>query len=279
MAPDQAFESHRRLLFGIAYRMLGSAAEAEDVVQDAWLRWRGAPNRVESAKAWLSTVVTRLCLDRLRSARAQREAYVGPWLPEPIRTEGAAEAESISLAFLLLLQSLTPLERAVYLLREVFDYSHAEVAAAIDRDEAACRQLHHRAREHMKARSPRFAPSPEDHRRLLGGFAQAISTGDLDGLTRLLAHDVTLYTDGGGKTRAARNPIHGADPVARFFVGIMRKQPSGPDQTYELAEVNGWQALVGRVGGQVNLVLCIETDGVHIRGVHSILNPDKLRRL
>lgn len=305
MGSLEAFQSLRRLLFAIAYRMLGSATEAEDVVQEAWLRWHQAnPAEIESPKAWLSTVVTRLCLDHLKSARVQREEYVGPWLPEPIRTDGAGgtgsagrggingvasagdadarsaepmDTASISLAFLVLLESLTPAERAVYLLREVFDYSHAEVAAIVGKEEATCRQLHHRARAHVCEGRPRFAPTRREHERLLGSFVHAITMGDLEGLKQVLAEDATLWSDGGGKVLAARNPIHGGTAIARFFVGIIKKAPPGAGQSYEILTVNGWPALVGRMDGVVNMVLDIETDGHRIVGVRSVLNPDKLR--
>ena len=278
MGSLEAFQAQRPLLFSIAYRMLGSAAEAEDVLQEAWLRWQSAaPEAIDSDKAWLSTVVTRLCLDQLKSARVKREAYVGPWLPEPVHFDEPADPESISLAFLVLLESLTPVERAVYLLREVFDYRFAEIAAVVGRDEAACRQLHHRARAHVQARRPRFAPSRADHERLLTSFAQAVTAGDLDGIKRVLAEDATLYTDGGGKVHAARNPIRGADAVGRFCLGVLKKAPAG--QTYELRELNGQPSLVGLVDGRVNLVLDIETDGTCIYALHNVLNPDKLLRV
>lgn len=273
-----AFETHRGHLFGVAYRMLGSATEAEDVVQEAFLRWQTAPrDQVRSERAFLTTVVTRLCLDQLKSARAQRETYVGPWLPEPVRTDAQVDPETISVAFLVLLESLTPLERAVYLLHEVFDYAHAEVAQMVGRDEATCRQILHRARAHVLARRPRFAPSKEAHARLLTGFMGALQSGDLDGLKRLLADDVVSYSDSGGKTHAARKPVRGADAVARLYLGLTKKAPAGA--TVELAEVNGWLALVVRVDGGVFDVITLESDGERIHAVHSVLNPDKLGRL
>jgi RNA polymerase sigma-70 factor, ECF subfamily len=275
----QPFEAHRPLLFSIAYRMLGSKAEAEDMVQEAFLRWQSAPRaEVESERAYLSTVVTRLCLDQLKSARAQRETYIGPWLPEPMRTEEPVDHESISLAFLVLLESLTPVERAVYLLHEVFDYSHAEVAAIVDKDEVACRQLFHRAKAHVTERRPRFAASREDHQRLLTQFLTAVTAGDLDGMRSMLAADATAWSDGGGKAAAARNPIHGADDIARFFAGLAKKM--APDMVPEVAEVNGWPALILRApdGSAVN-VLTIETDGERIYNIHSVANPDKLRAM
>lgn len=275
------FEAHRSLLFAIAYRMLGSRSEAEDMVQEAFLRWQAAPREeVVSTRAYLSTIVTRLCLDQLKSARAQRETYVGPWLPEPLRTDQPVEPvdpQSISLAFLVLLERLGPVERAVYLLHEVFDYSHAEVAEIVGKEEAACRQSFHRARAHIEAQRPRFAPSRADHERLLTGFLGAVQAGDLGALRGMLAKDVVTWSDGGGKRTAARNLVHGDDAVARLFVGIARKATPGGD--FELAEINGWPALILRHDGQVTDVLAIETDGALIYSVHVMCNPDKLRGL
>jgi RNA polymerase sigma-70 factor (ECF subfamily) len=278
----ETFEEHRKHLFAVAYRMLGSSAEAEDIVQDAWLRFQEADMAaISSARAWLSTVVTRLCLDELKSARARREEYVGTWLPEPVRTEGGeplADAESISLAFLVLLESLTPAERAVYLLHEVFDYSHAEVAAIVGKEEAACRQLFHRARARVVERRPRFAPSREQHSQILGSFLQAVTAGDISGLQSLLAEGVVTYPDGGGKVRAAKKPVLGGAAVARFLVGIARKGHMDP-KAVEVAIVNGWPALVLREGGRATLVVGIETDGEKIHAVHIVVNPDKLARV
>jgi RNA polymerase sigma-70 factor (ECF subfamily) len=277
------FETHRPLLFAIAYRMLGSVAEAEDVVQETWLRLRAAPvDEVRTPQAYLRTVVTRLCLDRLKSAQVRREQYVGPWLPEPLPTAAPTEApdtaldESLSLAFLVLLESLTPAERAVFLLHEVFDHEHAEIARILGREEAACRQLLHRARTRIAAGRPRFEPSREAHTRLLGAFAMACAQGDLQGLTRLLADDVTLWSDGGGRVSAARRPLHGPDHVARFLLGIARK--GGANGSAEPVEVNGAPALLLRQGGAVIGVLSLECDQDVVRGVRVMLNPDKLTR-
>jgi RNA polymerase sigma-70 factor, ECF subfamily len=275
----QSFEAYRDSMLAIAYRMLGSAAEAEDVVQEAWLRWQAsAREAVRSERAFLSTVVTRLCLDRLKSARASREQYVGTWLPEPVRTDTQVDPESISLAFLVLLESLSPVERAVYLLHEVFGYSHSEVAEMVGKEEAACRQSLHRAREHIHARRPRFAPSKEAHERLVTGFMSACFSGDLEGLKRLLADDVTLWADGGGRVRgAARNAVRGADDVARLYLGLVKKMP--PGAAPEIAEVNGWPALVLRLNGEVFDVMAFETDGERIHSIRSVLNPEKLTRV
>ncbi|MCY1080667.1 RNA polymerase sigma-70 factor [Archangium lansingense] len=275
----ESFEAHRPAMSAIAYRMLGSLAEAEDILQEAWLRWQAATREgVRSDRAFLSTVVTRLCLDRLKSAQVTREEYVGPWLPEPVRTDTQVDPESISLAFLVLLESLSPVERAVYLLHEVFGYSHAEVAEMVGKEEAACRQILHRAREHIQSRRPRFAPSKESHERLVTGFMSACVSGDLEGLKKLLAHDVTSWADGGGRVRgAALNPVRGADAVARLFLGIMKKVPAGV--TAELSEVNGWPAVLLRLNGAVFDVMSFETDGEHIHAIRSVLNPEKLARM
>lgn len=284
MTPDDAaevFAAHRSRLFGLAYRMLGSAAEAEDVLQEAHVRWQAAEHAViEAPGAWLSTVVTRLCLDTMRSARARREEYVGPWLPEPLATERVRDPldlESISLAFLVVLETLSPLERAAFVLREVFDYSFVEIAEVLGRDEAACRQLAHRAREHVRARRPRFARSREQHERLLGAFLGAVAQGDLEGLQKLLASDVVAWSDGGGRVKAARNLVHGPDHVARLCIGLAKKGGHGIDVAIE--ELNGWPAAVLRVGGALFGALSIETDGDTIFALHVINNPDKLSRL
>jgi RNA polymerase sigma-70 factor (ECF subfamily) len=272
------FLQHRPNLFALAYRMLGSAAEAEDIVQEAWLRWREAEN-VESPKAWLSTVVARLCLDALKSARARRETYVGPWLPEPIATSpDEIDPESVSLAFLTVLERLTPVERAAYLLHAVFDYSHSEVASMLGKDEASVRQIFHRAKARVTEQRPRFAASKEAHARLLEGFAQACLRGDVEGLRAMLAEDVVAWSDGGGKRRAALKPVYGSDAVARLFIGLVKK---GSVEGREIlhVEVNGWPALAGNFQGTIDTVVAIQTDGAKIYAVYVVVNPDKLGRL
>lgn len=284
MTPARAaalFGQQRSRLFGIAYRMLGSAAEAEDVLQEAHVRWQAAEHAEIAAPAgWLTTVVSRLCLDQLKSARARREEYVGSWLPEPLPTDRVAtppDLESISLAFLVLLESLSPLERAVFVLREVFEHDFAEVAAILGRDEAACRQLAHRAREHVRAGRPRFARSREQHAQLLAAFLGAVGQGDLEGLQRLLADHVVAWSDGGGRAKAARKPVFGADRVARLCLGLGRK--GGPEVTMAIEAINGWPAAILRVGEQVVGSLSIETDGAQIFALHVVVNPDKLTLL
>lgn len=283
-----AFQKHRPLLFSLAYRLLGRATEAEDILQDAYLRFLGASLAdIESPKAYLSTIVTRLCLNQLTSARAQRETYVGPWLPEPVLDidhpeltgpeARAIESDTISLAFLVLLERLTPAERAVFLLREVFDYEYGEIAGVLDRSEAACRQLFSRAKDHIAAERPRFQASPEDHRRLLEQFTRAATNGDLDGLMTLLADDVTVWADGGGKVPGAiLRPIRGRANVARFIIGVTaRFAPVGA--RYAVADVNGKPTLLVRSSeGTPTVVVSIDVDRARIRHIWAIGNPDKL---
>jgi len=287
------FEDHRPLLLAIAYRMLGSAMDAEDIVQEAYLRYRAmAPGTFHSPRAFLTTMVTRLCLNQLASARAQREAYIGIWLPEPILTgertaldmlvpspeQDAELHESLSLAFLVLLEQLTPIERAVFLLREVFDYTYGEIAAIVEKEEAACRQIFSRARKHIAAGRPRFKSTSEHHRALLSRFMQAVSTGQLDALTSLLADDVTMWADGGGKARGgATRPLHGRIAVAQFVLASTRYLPD--DAHTEIAEVNGQPAAILRVGQHAVLAIAVEVDREQVRTIRVIGNPDKLRSL
>lgn len=289
------FESLRPLMFSIAYRMMGSAMEAEDIVQEAYLRYQGAsPHDIRSPKAYLSTVVTRLCLNQLESARVKREAYLGPWLPEPVLTEtGEGMAidslsvspsqqaelhESISLAFLTLLDELTPIERAVFLLRQVFDYEYDEIAEILDKAEPACRQMFSRAKKHLAEHRPRFKTTPERKRQLLGEFLQAVQNGELDGLKALLSDDVTLWADGGGKIRgAATQPLHGPAAVAPFALASNRFLP--PHSHTEIVEVNGQPAAIVRVDRQAVFVLAIEVEDDHVREIRVIGNPDKLKRV
>ena len=279
----QTFEAHRKYLWGIAYRMLGSAAEAEDIVQEAYLRARGVENvQVESPRAYLSSIVTRLCLDYWKSAQVRREHYVGPWLPEPVRTtedqSEPVDVSSISLAFLVLLESLSPVERAAYLLREVFDYSYLEVAQIVGRDEASCRQIVHRASERVVAQRPRFAASPAAHARMLSEFAGACARGDLSALEQLLADDVHATGDGGGKVHAAQRPVQGAAKVAKLYLGIF-KRGAQYNPKLSIESINGQPALVVRVDGVVRSVIDIETDGTQIISLRAIVNPDKLLAL
>lgn len=286
--PAEAFETYRPLMFAIAYRMLGSAMEAEDVVQETYLRYQAvSPELIQSPRALLTTIVTRLCLNQLQSARVQRETYIGPWLPEPLLGMGDESPtpadrlllhESLSMAFLVLLEQLTPLERAVFLLREVFDYEYAEIGAIVGKEDATCRQLFSRAKKHIAAHRPRFAPDRAAHRRLLDRFLQAVSGGDMAGLIGLLAEDVTMWADGGGKARgAATRPLHGREAVARFVLASTRLPPEA--YYVEITDVNGEPALILRTSQRVLGVLFVATDGNQIQQVFAIANPDKLHRL
>ena len=283
MTTPEEFDEHRKALFAVAYRMLGSVADAEDIVQEAYLRWRQAPrDEIETPRAYLTTVVTRLCIDHLRSARVRREAYVGPWLPEPVVTgdppdEPVARAESLSMAFLVLLESLTPAERAALLLREVFDYEYAEIAEALGKSEANCRQLVRRARERIAEGRPRFDASREQRERMTERFLAAIATGDMDGLIGLLSSDITLWSDGGGKATAALNPIHGADRVGRFLIGIAKKAPATLSALP--ATVNGEPGLVVKVDGRTQSVLTLHVGQSGIEGIYIVRNPEKLWHL
>jgi RNA polymerase sigma-70 factor (ECF subfamily) len=282
---EEEFEELRPLLFSIAYRMLGSVAEAEDIVQEAWLRWEQADRSViRSAKAFLSTITTRLCVDYLRSARVRRERYIGPWLPEPLMTEVAPPAsetaelaDSLSLAFLTLLESLTPLGRAAFLLKEVFDFEYPEIAEILERSQPSCRQLVARARKHLDTRRPRVAASREQHQLMTMEFMRACATGDLGELMKLLTDDVVLWADGGGKVRAARKPIYGPEKVTRFVRGIIRKA----EGEYEVGvdQINGGPAIALRQGGRVQDVISLDVAGDRIQGIWIIVNPDKLARL
>lgn len=278
------FETYRPLMFSIAYRMLGSAMEAEDMVQEAYLRYqRVPPESIQSHKAFLSTVVTRLCLNQLQTAQARRETYLGPWLPEPILTDENPSIqvnvhESISMAFLVLLENLTPVERAVFLLREVFGYEYVEIAEILDKEEAACRQLLSRAKKYIAENRPRFQPSPEKHREILTRFLEAVGQGKLDNLMEMLTEDVTLWSDGGGKARgAAIYPLHGREAVARFVLASRRLAVG--EARVELAEVNGELAAIIRAGNRIVAVAFIETGQDHVRAIRIIGNPDKLTRL
>lgn len=279
------FTEHRSLLFSIAYRMLGSVMDAEDMVQETYLRWqRASPHDVRSPKSYLSTVVTRLCIDQLRSAKTQREQYIGPWLPEPLITEETADtddkvalADSLSMAFLVLLERLAPIERAVFLLREVFDYGYPEIARIVDKSEANCRQMARRARQHVAAGGRRYQATPEELEQIAQRFLQAAGGGDMQGLLDLLAEDATLWSDGGGRVAAALNPIEGADKVARFFVGIVKKAP--PTFSVRPAHVNGGPGFLLYDGAQPYGVITADVADGKVCGIHIVVNPDKLRRV
>ncbi len=277
------FEQYRPLLFSIAYRMLGNASEVEDMLQTAYLRYRSTDaSEILVLKTYLCTIVTRLCLDYLKSARVQREQYIGPWLPEPILTtepdispfETAAQHESISFAFLVLLEALTPPERAAFLLHEVFDFEYGEIAEIIGKSPANCRQLCHRTKEAVAERRRRFEPSPETQLLLVNRFLLACQEGDFQGLKDVLAQDVTNWGDGGGKAVAARRPIIGVDAVMRFWLGLARKPPADLLLTFE--DVYGSPAALIWTGDSLYAVITFEVDDSQIRAIRGVLNPDKL---
>lgn len=279
----ELFDERRPLLFNIAYRMLGSVADAEDVLQEAYLRWQRVDlDEIERPDAWLSTVVTRQSIDQLRAAKTRREVYVGPWLPEPLVSEQAPDAaepvmlaESLSMAFLVMLERLTPLERACFLLREVFGYSYRDVAETVGRNEAACRQLVRRARAAIEAGRPRFEAAPDRHQEIVSHFIQATNDGDLDGLMAILHEDITFWADGGADTPAVRRPLHGVDAVTRFLLGALPHAPAG----FQLrpAWINGEPGIVGTAGGQLIAVGSIEVADDAILAIRVVINPDKLR--
>ncbi len=281
----QLFEQHRAHLLGLAYRMLGSVMEAEDVVQEAYLRYRAAAARetIETPKAYLTTITTRLALDVLKSARVQREAYVGPWLPEPMVTAAApaellVKRESLSNAFLLLLERLSPLERAVYLLREIFDYGYQEIATIVEKSEVNCRQIFSRARKGLAKHGvrPALAAPARDRKQqqLLRAFLQAVELRDTSTLTRLLAEEIRFESDGGGKVKAALRPIQGREQVIRFLLGIERLRPAALELT--LTEINESSAVVMWVDGTPIAVWTVAIGQGQIEHVWAVLNPEKL---
>ncbi|MFJ1699638.1 RNA polymerase sigma-70 factor [Streptomyces sp. NPDC087532] len=286
--PDQqVFHEHRRLLFSVAYRLLGSAADAEDAVQDAWIKWSAADRaQVADPKAYLTRTVSNLALERLRSTRHKRETYVGPWLPEPVLTGGDAseivtDAESVSMAMLVVLETLSPLERAVFVLKEVFDFSHAEIAQAVERSEAAVRQAAHRAREHVQARRSRFAAARSRQREATERFFAAATGGDVNALMELLSPDVALWTDGGGKVRQALRPVVGAATVAAWFaaIGTVTYRGVDPaDMNARLVGINGAPGIV--CSGPERVIATVtfdfDADG-RITAIHNVANPDKLK--
>ncbi|MDA8369591.1 MAG: RNA polymerase sigma-70 factor [Nocardiopsaceae bacterium] len=280
---DELFERYRRLLFAVSYDMLGSVADAEDCVQEAWIRWaRDDRADIADPKSYLVRVVTNVTLNRLRAVRTQRESYIGPWLPEPLATtpdvaEEVEQHDTVSFALLVVLETLTPVERAVFVLRDVFGLPHAEIADAVGRSEAAVRQSAHRAREHVRAGRPRFTADRDARHRLTEGFLAACLNGDVDRLKEMLADDVIVLTDGGGRAKAARNPLYGAAKSARFFAAVGRGYA---DARLEWVDINGAPgfALVD-ADGSTRTAGLLETDGDRITRVFTMHNPDKLYRL
>ena len=278
----QEFQEHRPLLLGLAYRLLGSMWDAEDVVQDAYLRWMSADrSEVRQPRAFLVTVVSRLALDQLRSARAAREAYPGPWLPEPVPSatlgpmDTAELRDTVSYATLHLMERLSPPERAVFVLREAFGLPYDEIAEIVGGSSAACRQMHHRAARRLTEGRERFRPSSDDHARLLLRFLEAAQSGDLAALTEMLSEDVVAWNDGGGKVRAALRPIAGRDKALAFITGLVSRYPIGG---WRVVEVNGEPAVWVAVDGRDRL-LALDIRGGRIHGIFGVLNPDKLARV
>ncbi|MEQ4725515.1 RNA polymerase sigma-70 factor [Nonomuraea sp. B19D2] len=279
----EAFIAHRNLLFTVAYEMLGSATDAEDVLQETWLRWMKVDMaRMSDQRAYLVRITTRQSLNRLRTMKRRKEAYVGPWLPEPLLTtpdvaEDVELAESVSMALMLVLETLSPTERAVFVLREVFDVGYDEIAAAVGKSPAAVRQIAHRARHHVEARRPREAVSPGEARAVLASFQRALETRDLQGLLDVLAPEVVVISDGGGVKQAAPRPIIGADKVARFIVGGLGKAQVA--LTGDPTVVNGSPALLVRVDGEIDGVIAIRVEDARITGLYYVRNPKKLTHL
>jgi RNA polymerase sigma-70 factor (ECF subfamily) len=280
------FDQYRSLLFSVAYRMLGSVADAEDMLQETFMRWQQAPDQeIRSPRAFLVTIISRLCINHLQSARVQREEYVGTWLPEPIVSGPGSDPlelvrvdESLSMAFLVMLERLTPVERAVFLLREVFEYEYSEIANVLGQSEANCRQILSRARQHVAAMRPRFKTSQRKKTDLLERFLKATSSGDLEGLVALLSRDVVLHSDGGGKAVAAPNLIRGADKVARGALGTLKKlMPK--NLVTRLAQVNGEPGIVSYLNGKPYSVLTFDASEGHIQTIYVVTNPEKLARL
>ncbi|SNR35385.1 RNA polymerase sigma-70 factor [Actinomadura mexicana] len=279
----EVFVAHRNLLFTVAYEMLGSASDAEDALQETWLRWVDVdPATVREQRAYLVRIVTRQALDRLRTLGRRKESYVGPWLPEPLLTtpdvaEDVELADSVSMAMMLVLETLAPTERAVFVLREVFDLDYDEIAEAVGRSPAAVRQLAYRARAHVAARRPRGIASPAETRAALQAFQRAVETGDLQSLLDILAPDVVALADGGGVKHALLRPVTGADKVARLLAaGWWRR---GAERSVELVQVNGGPGLLVRVNGEIDGVLAVRVEGGYVTGAYHVRNPEKLSRV
>ncbi len=280
------FNAHRQLLFGLAYRMLGRVSEAEDMVQEVWIRWQKQDAAgIQSPKAWLVAAMTRLCIDQLRSARREREEYYGVWLPEPLMPtttdrdpDASAElADSLKMAFMLMLESLGPVERAVFLLREVFDYDYGDVATIVGKSEANCRQIVRRAKAELQASAKPSPPPTEQARQLAELFVAAAATGKVENVLALLAEEPTVYSDGGGRVKAAGHPIRGTDFVSRFFVGIWPRFMAKMER--RAADINGCPGLVMSSEGQVHYAFSFDIAGDRVSNVYIISNPDKLRHL
>jgi RNA polymerase sigma-70 factor, ECF subfamily len=280
------FNQYRGLLFSIAYRMVGTVTDAEDLLQESFIRWQQAADReIRSPKAFLITIVSRLCINHLQSARVQREEYVGEWLPEPLATDPASDPsgvlradESISMAFLVMLERLTPVERAVFLLREIFEYRYADIATALGLEAANCRQILRRAQQHVRAVRPRFTTSTREHDELLERFREATQSGDMGRLLALLAEDVVLHSDGGGKGTAVPNPVRGPDRIARGIVGGLDKLVPR-NRVQRIVQINGHSAVVSYLDGKPHSVLTLDVSDGRIQAIYIVTNPEKLSHL
>ncbi|AFY91020.1 RNA polymerase sigma-70 factor [Chroococcidiopsis thermalis] len=281
----EIFNQYRPLLLAIAYRMLSSVADAEDMVQEAWLRWQTAEATVRSPKSYLSQLIARLCIDRLRSARVQRERYIGAWLPEPLITQEFSHpakqvelAESLSFAFLTLLECLSPTERAIFLLREVFDYDYAEIAKIVGKSVPNCRQIVRRARQHLALRRPNVTASIQQQEALVEQFLESWDRGDLHGLIVLMSENITFWSDGGGKVTAALTPLHGRQKVARFLIAI-RRSSLLPAFTASLLQINGRAGIVNYINGSPTGVFTFSFADRYIQSIFAVVNPEKLRAI
>ena len=279
----EIFNQHRSLLFAIAYRMLGSATDAEDMLQEAWIRWQLTQAIAQSPKAFLSSLITRLCIDRLRSARVQREKYVGIWLPEPLIADlinepgnNAELAESLSFAFLMLLECLSPTERAIFLLREVFDYDYSEIAKTVGKSIPNCRQIVRRARQHLVIRRPRISLSLQQKEEIIEQFLISWNQGDLHQLIALMAEDITFFSDGGGQVTAAQQPLKGCQKVARFLVAIRRSRLI-PAFNSNIVQINDRPGILNTVEGQPQSTFSFEFSGKRIQAIFAVVNPEKLK--
>lgn len=283
----EIFEAHRSALFRLAYGMLGRVAPAEDAVQEAFIRWqKQEPDQIQSPKAWLSTVVSRICLDELKSARNRKEEYVGPNLPEPILVsksetpEDEAElAESLSMAMLVVLDKLSPIPRAVFILREIFDYDYALIAEIINKKEAYCRKIAQRAREQIRDNKPRFGRNSANQHNLVIAFLEAVQSGNLSKIEKLLAEDAILYSDGGGKVTAARKPVASAGKIAKFLVGIQKGLPKTVEWSTEFRDINGEPGMLIWLEGEIYNAWSFYIEEQKIQNIYVVLNPDKLEPL
>jgi RNA polymerase sigma-70 factor, ECF subfamily len=278
----EIFNQYRSLLLAIAYRMLGSIVDAEDMVQEAWMRWQNVEEEVRSPKAYLSALVTRLCINYLQSARVRREQYVGTWLPEPLVTESPLDraelAESLSMGFLLLLECLSPTERAVFLLREVFSYDYAAIATIVNKSVPNCRQMARRTRQHLALRKPTISPSLQQQEQLIEQLLTLWNRGDVEGLVALMTEDIAASSDGGGQAIAARKPIQGHLKVARYLVALRRSRFL-PSLTPQIAQINGQIGVMNFADNQLHSVMSFEFSRDRFYRIYSVLNPDKLKLL